>query len=136
VLCLGLSDLWTHANRPYLSSFDVTTLVAHPRAYSIVTGSPGLPSFSWLCSRIPQTNHSAFRRPESSITAIGNLRPVRRSTVCARAFPVSGLALWNSLFADNTSIIVFGFFVDILKMIYSLNRIQAWFKNSTLSTVD
>jgi len=52
--------------------------------------------------------------------------PVCRSNVGARAFPVVGPALWNSLPADITSIDS-QFFVIVLKIICFLIRIRALF---------
>ena len=57
--------------------------------------------------------------------------PVRRSTVGARAFTVSGPALWNRLPSDITSIDSLPVFRRHLNIIYSVIHIQALFNNYT-----
>jgi len=62
------------------------SIVRRNAAYSVVRHVPGQSSL-----RSASTNHLL-------------IPIIRRSTVGARAFPVSGPALWNSLSADDTSV--------------------------------
>jgi len=92
---------------------------------------PGPRSSTRQRPRLPRTVHSVVRRSKSIITAFYSshhllIPPVRRSTVDAKAFPVSGRALWN--ISPRLSS-VFHSFVVVSKIICSCTCIQAPFNN-------
>ena len=140
---VDLLHYWNTVQLLYCSIL-YTALVTSSRAYSIQTGGPGPPSSAWQRSRIPRTVHSAARRSDSIITAIRIIQspshPASSSldcTVGARAFTVSGPALWNSLPSDITSIDSLSVFRRHLEKyfnIYSVIHIQALLNNYTFLT--